>query len=229
MQELLEAGAAWAEQVLRGNAAVGEGQRPGVGRVPAHLPIRLAGLVARCAALDDQVRDLVIAGDRGDRDVARDLGAGVGDELLRAVDDPLVAGEAGAGLGVAGVRAGLGLGEPEGAELAPRAEIGQEPLLLVVGAEQVNRLGAERGVGAERDRDRRVDPGQLLDRERVGERVTAPAADALRERDPHQVELAHLRDQFVWEGLRTVEFGGDRGHLAPSEIANGVAQKALLV
>ena len=44
-----------------------------------------------------------------------------------------------------------------------------------------------------RDADRGVDPGQLLDRERVGERVGAAAAVLLRERDPHQAELAVIR------------------------------------
>ena len=161
--------------------------------------------------------------------MARDLGPGVGDELLRAVDHPLAVLEPGAGPDVAGVGAGLGLGEPEGAELAPRAEVGQQLALLLLGAEQVDRLRAERGVRGHRDRDRGVDPGQLLDRERVGERVAAPAAVLLGERDPHQAELAHLRDQLVGERLRAVELLGDGRDLVAGEVADGVAQQPLLV
>ena len=61
--------------------------------------------------------------------------------------------------------------------------------------------------------DRGVDPGQLLDRERVGERVGAAAAVLLRERDPHQPELAHLGDDLVGEALVAVELLGDRRDL----------------
>ena len=89
-------------------------------------------------------------------------------------------------------RARLGLGQPEGAELAARAQVGQAALLLLLGAEQVDRLGAERRVRAHRDRHARVDARELLDGERVGERVAAAAAVLLRERDPHQPELAEL-------------------------------------
>ena len=49
---------------------------------------------------------------------------------------------------------------------------------------------------------RRVDARELLDGERVGERVAAAAAVLLGERDPHQPELAELGDDLVRERLR---------------------------
>ena len=64
---------------------------------------------------------------------------------------------------------------PKAASRAPAAELGQPLGLLLVGAPEVDRHRAERGVGGERDADRGVDPGQLLDRERVGEGVGAAA------------------------------------------------------
>ena len=93
---------------------------------------------------------------------------------------------------VAGVRAGLGLGQPERAEPLARAQPRQPLALLLLGAEQVDRLRAERGVRAQRDRHRGVHARELLDRERVGERVAAAAAVLLGERDAHQVQLAEL-------------------------------------
>ena len=45
---------------------------------------------------------------------------------LAPFDDPLAALELGAGLGVAGVRAGLGLGQPEGGELLPAQSWGSQ-------------------------------------------------------------------------------------------------------
>ena len=111
--------------------------------------------------------------------------------------------------GVAGIRAGLGLGQAEGGEPLARAQLRHPLVLLLVGAPEVDRHRPERGVGGDRDRDRRVDPGELLDGERVGEVVGAAAAVLLGEGDPHQPELAHLRDELVGEGLRPVELLGD--------------------
>jgi hypothetical protein len=211
-----------------GHPAVGEGQRPGVRRVPAHLAVRLALLVAGRAVLDDEVRDLraaVVARHRGDRDVARQLGARVGDELLGAVDDPLAAVEARAGLDVAGVGAGLGLGQAERAELAAGAQVGEVPGLLLLAAEQVDRLGAERGVRAHRDRDARVHARELLDGDRVLQRRAARPAVLLRERDAHPPELAHLAHDVGREALGPVELLGDRRHFLHREVADGALQQ----
>ena len=204
----LKPGAARAEQVLLGHAAVLERQRPGVGRVPAHLAVRRPLLVARRAVLDDQVGDLVVAGAGGDRDVAGDVRAGVGDELLGAVDHPLAVLERGARAGVAGVRARLGLRQPERAELAPRAQVGQQPLLLLLGAEQVDGLRPQRGVRAHRDRHAGVHAGELLDGDRVGERVAAR-----RRRTPPGTGSPSARARRAWR--RSRRGSASRGRAPP--------------
>ena len=92
VHELPEAATSLAEEVRLGHPAVLEAERAGVGGVPAHLAVRLADLVAGRPVGDDDVRDLApvvrLVGDRGDRHAAGDVGAGVGDELLGAVDRP---------------------------------------------------------------------------------------------------------------------------------------------
>ena len=101
---------------------------------------------------------------------------------------------------VAGVRARLGLGQPEGRRAcAPRTGRGSQSLLLLLGAEQVDRLRAQRRVRAQRDRHRGVHARELLDRERVGERVAAAAAVLLGERDAHQVSSPSLAHDLVGE------------------------------
>ena len=84
-------------------------------------------------------------------------------------------------------------------------------------------------MGRKRDADGRVDPGQLLDGKRIGERVGAAAAVLLGERDAHQPQLAHLRHQLVWEGLGAVELLGDGADLVAREVAHRVADQALFV
>jgi hypothetical protein len=161
--------------------------------------------------------------------VTRDVGARVGDELLGAVDHPAVVVELGARADVARVGARLGLGQAEGAELLARAEVGHQALLLLLGAEQVDRLRAERGVRAHRDRHGGVHARELLDRQRVGERVAPSAAVFLRERDPHQPELPELGHDLVREALLAVELLRDGLHLALGEVADGAADQLVVV
>jgi hypothetical protein len=54
---------------------------------------------------------------------------------------------------------------------------------------------------------------QLLDRDRVRERVGARAAVLLGDRHAHQPELGQLRDELVREAVLAVELGGDRRDL----------------
>ena len=94
--------------------------------------------------------------------------------------------------GGAGVRARVRLGEPERGQPAAGGEVREPPFLLLLGAEEVDRHRPERGVGGDGDRDGRVDPRQLLDRDRIGDGVAARAAVALVDRDAHQAEPGHL-------------------------------------
>ena len=77
--------------------------------------------------------------------------------------------ELGRGPGGASVGAGVRLGQPERGQPPAGAQLGQPLGALLVGAPQVDRHGAQRGVGGDGDPHRRVHPRQLLDRERVGE------------------------------------------------------------
>ena len=114
-----------------------------------------------------------VARARGDRDEPGDVGAGVGDELLGAVDHPLAVLERARVRVLPASEPASGSVSPKAPSLRPGAELGQPLRFCSSVAEQVDRLGPERGVCAQRDRDRRVHARELLDRERVGERVRA--------------------------------------------------------
>ena len=118
---------------------------------------------------------------------------------------------------------------PKEASRLPLQSSRQPLRLLLVAAPEVDRHRPQRGVGGHRDADRGVDPGQLFDRQRVGERVGAAAPVLLRERDPHQPELAHLRDDLVGEALRPIQLLGHRPDLVAGEVPHGVPQQPLLV
>ena len=144
--------------------------------------------------------------------------------------DPFAAVEPRPGVDVAGVGARLRLGQAERAELPPARRLRQPLALLLLAAEQVDRLGAQRGVGAERDRDRGVDAGQLLDGERVGERVAAAAAVLLGERDAHQARASpSLAHDLVGEALLAVQLLGDRRHLLRAKSRDGALDQAVVV
>ena len=125
------------------------------------------------------------------------LGA-VADVALLAVQHPRAVGLLHrARLDLVGVRARLGLGEREAGELAPGGEVGQEALLLLVGAEHVDALEADRLVHAEHDRERRVDLGEGLEHARVAGLREALAAVALVDVEAAEPGLAELADHVV--------------------------------
>ena len=117
---------------------------------------------------------------------------------------------------------------PKAASRFPAVSSRKPVALLLVGAPEVDRHRAQRGVRGDRDAHRRVDPGQLLDRERVRERVAAATAVLLRERDAHQPELAQLGHDLVGEPLLAVELLGDRRDLLPREVPHGGLDQLLL-
>ena len=84
-------------------------------------------------------------------------------------------------------------------------------------------------VRSDGDRDRRVDPRELLDGDRVRERVRPAAAVLLRDRHAHQPELGHLGDEVVREALLAVELLGDRSDPVERELPDGVAEQDVLV
>ena len=117
---------------------------------------------------------------------------------------------------------------PKAAHPAAGGEVGQPARLLLVRAEEVDRHRPQRGVRRDRDRDRRVDARQLLDRERVADRVTARAAVLLGEGDPHEPQLRHLADELDGETALAVELLGDRRDALAGERADGVADQLVL-
>ena len=112
------------------------------------------------------------------------------------------------------------------ASLLPGGEIGEPRALLLVGAEEEDRHRPERRVRRDRDRDGRVDARQLLDRDRVGERVAAAAAVFLGDRDAHEPELGQLRDEVVGEAVLAVELLGDRRDPLLGELAHGLPESS---
>ena len=228
LQELLEAHAARAEEIVLRHQHVGERQLARVGGVPTDLVERRALRVARRAVGDDQVGDLAVTRASRDRHALGDVGARVGDEHLRAVDPPLAVLELGVRPRAARVGAGLGLGQAEGREALARDELRQPLRLLRVRAEQIDRHRAERGVRGDRHADGGVDARQLLDGDRVEQRVATRTADFLGERDAHQPERGHLLDDLVREAVLAVDLLGDRADPRLREVAHHGAEILVL-
>src|SRR5690606_11357540 len=177
----------------------------------------------------DLLAALGAARDRRDRDQGGDVGAGVGDELLAAVDHPLVAVEHRGGPGAARVAARVRLGQAETGQGPAAGEFGQPALLLLLVAEAVDRHGAQRDPGLQGDRHTLVDLAQLLQRQAQGEVVAAHAAVLLREGQAEQTHLGHARHHLVGEGVRGVVLGRHRGHHRLREIPHGQREIAVLL
>ena len=162
-------------QSSKESSRVSEARQP-IFRIGAEIP-------ARRAVGDDQVRDLLAAG--GDRH-AGDVGAGVRDEDLGAVDHPLaVATRPGSRWRRA--MAGARLGQAKGGELLP-ARSGSSSASGP--PSRRSRIGiVPRDVCAATVIATDESMPSALDRDRVGERVAARAAVLLGDRNAHEPEL----------------------------------------
>src|SRR4029079_2851374 len=71
------------------------------------------------------------------------------------------------------------------------------------------------------------DAADLLDRDRVGERVEPGAALVLGDRDAQPAELADASDVLDRETTLALVLVDDRGDLGQHEVADGVAQQGV--
>ncbi len=215
-------------RLLLGHGAVVERKLARVGRAPAELLHRCRDAVPRRPVLDHDVRDLVLVGARGERDAPGDVGARVRDVELRSVHDPRAVAELCRRTRRARIRAGVRLRQAEGGEPPARREIRKPALLLLLRSVVEDRHRPERRVRRDRNCHGRVDPRELLDRDRVRDGVAARTAVALRDRQAHQPELAELRDELVREPAAQIELPRDRLDALPRERPDRVANQLLL-
>ena len=131
---------------------------------------------------------------------------------------------------------GLPASEPPPGSVRPNAgkrlaatQRGQPFLLLLLGAERVDRHRTEADRRLERDRDARVDPGELLDREAEREEVAAHPGVLLRERQAEQPHLAHLANDVVRELAGAVGVLRLRRDDVTREVLDALAQRLVLV
>ncbi len=178
-------------------------------------------------------RDFLLAvpltGHCGDGDQLGDVGAGVGDELLGAVDHPVAVVELRGGLRRAGIGAATRLGQTERAQRASTGQLRQPFLLLRLAAEPVDGHGAQRNPGLQGDRHALVDLAQFLQRQTQGEVVAPHAAPLLRERQAEQAHLGHPGHHFVGEGVLGVVLCGHRRDHALGEVADRLGQLLVFV
>src|SRR4249919_91519 len=228
LEELLETGTACAEEVPLGHGTVLERELARVRCTPAELLHGRRDDVAGRPVLDDDVRDLVVAGPRRDRHSPRDVGPGVRDEELRARYDPRAVPKLRARARRSSVGARIGLRQTERGELPAGGEVGKPALLLLPGAVQEDRHRPERRVRRERDGHRRVDTGELLHGDRVRDRVAARAAVLLRNEEAQEAELPELGHEVVGERAAQVELRGDGLDPLQRERSDGLADQLLL-
>jgi len=162
--------------------------------------VHLDGRQAWRALLHDEAFDLAILHVTGpDDDVVGERG--VADPFLLPVQDPVGAVAArGGGEATRDPGADVGLGQPERADLLHPGHLRQPPLLLLLGAEQVDRPHRQAAVHAHERGDRRVGPGQLHRDHPVQERAAARAAVAVVGR-AGDAQPREPRDQVVRELL----------------------------
>ena len=76
--------------------------------------------------------------------------------------------------------------------------------------------------------ERAPHPSELLDRDRIGERVEPGAAFVLRDRDPQPAELADPAHDLGREAPLALVLIDDRGDLGEHEVADRLAEQRVL-
>ena len=165
------------------------------------------------------------------------LGPDDGDGGLRAVRDPhLGAVQHPAVLGLprgrdhaAGVRAEVGLGEAEAADLLAGGEQREPVLLLLLGAEGVDRIHHQRALHRGERADAGVAPLELLHDQAVGDVVEPRAAVLLRQVGAEQAQLRHARNQLLGKLALDVRVADDGHEVLVHPGPDGVPDGALLL
>ena len=187
----LEPLALLADAIRGRNADVVEGQLRGRRAADAHLVLDARGGETGAVGLDDErAHPLPTAGGRiGQGEDGHDVRhRAVGDESLRPVEDVLVTVARGPHPVRGHIRAGGGLGQGEGDQPLAAGESREVSVLLLVGAGQEDRQRAE--LLDDRDQaGRRVGASDLLDEDRLRDRVEVRPAVTLLEARAEQVLL----------------------------------------
>ncbi len=220
-----------ADEIRVRNGHVVERDLGGVARAHAQLLQRPGHRHTGQIRVDEEQRDAAVprAG-LGLDDERQEVGPGaVGDEHLAAVDDPRLAVSYRARRDVGDVRAGVGLGDGDRADLLARDRGPQVALTLFVRSELRQR--GRRHVGLHRDRHRdRARPAmrQLLDEHDLGGKVAAGSAPTLGVVQPEEAQLAATPEDPVGEVARRFPLVDRRRQLLVDEPSDGCAQLVVL-
>ena len=221
----LEAAVLLAQQTVCRQMNVLKDQLSGLGTTDAHLVLDLADGEARVVLVNDERRNALVAlGLVGHSKYNVGIcTAAAGDEHLGAVHD------VGAvlllnshGLLCSGVSTCVRLGQAECTDLGAFLRLDQrtQPLLLLLrGAESVNRPSTQGAVSGHNAAGGTAYAAHFLDCDRVANIVTAGTADFLRELNAHQSVLHQLLNGFLRIALFRVDLSCDRLYFVQSELA----------
>src|SRR3989454_2146384 len=230
-ERLLEALVLLADQVLRRHAYVLEDDLRRVARAqPELLDLAPVGEPGH-ALLHHEGRDAalpLLGRGRGHHHVDVPDRA-LRDEHLGAVQHPRVAVAGGARAQRGRIAARAGLRQAPGAQPLAARHARQVAAAERLAPEGVDVARGEAGVARDREAERGVVARDPLHHEQVRERVGAPAAHVLGQRDAQEAERAEALHGLVREALLAVPRGGVRLHLALAEVANRLLDVAVLV
>ncbi len=153
----------------------------------------------------------------------------IGDEILLAVDDPLVAVQHSRGLGGAGIAARFRLGQPEGADFLALGQGHQVLLLLLLVAKEVNGRGGQRGLGDKGDGRGAAGPCDLLHGDGIADAIAPHPPVLLGKGQAEEAQLAHLAKGLHGEPVLFVYLLSDGFDLVFSKVAHHLADQFLLL
>lgn len=178
-------------------------------------------------SLDEETSDLAVKLGPHDHEVSN---GGVGDPVLGSVEhnDALLGGvHLGDGLHGSGVGAVVGLGETEASNHLSGGQLGEESVLLFLGAKLLNGVHDQRRLHGHGGSVSGIDSLDLSGHETVGHRGHAGASVAL-DGGTQQTNLSHLSHDALGEHLGSVALEHLGVQLGLAEVSSGISHGNLL-
>src|ERR1700728_396977 len=192
------------------------------------LAMDVVGFESGAVGFDQEAANaIVLVFDFGPDD--RDIGDGAGgDPHFFAINHVFGADFFGPGAHAAGVRAEVGFGQAEAAELFSLLHRRQPGLLLFVAPELVNWIHAESGLHAHETADARVAALKFLRHQAVFHVAHAGASVAFQGR-AEKAQIGHGLDQFTRKAAGAGAFLDNGDQVVFDELPRGIANEALFV
>ena len=227
LHHLVEAVAPGTQHIFFGHAAIVKIEFTGVGSSPHELPVHFPSLESRRPGFNEnarQFRSAIITGSRAAEggDSGRNIGGGIGNKNLAAIDDPFVSVQNSRCFGVGGIRTRIRFRQAKSPEGLPAAQLGEIFLFLLFTPKIVKGTDAQGIPGSHGCGMGAVHTGDFFGGDNIRNVIHALAAIFFGDEHPEKPQFRHFPHGFIGKHLFFIQFSGNRLNFIFGKITNRI-------